>query len=330
MRILYIIPNGTVKTGGNWVTATRLSEGLKKREIEVDIIQVKDVGKEQLIDYDVIHAFHVFKSLVKIKHLIIDKTVVVSFTGTDLKQIQEMGESKDEIIKLLNKTEAIIVFHNEGREELIKEGIFQDKVKVIPQTSTPMAMEYRQKKQLTESFESTNCVTFLFAAGIRKVKAPLEVIEMMSNLIEKVENVRLVIIGPILEKGLGEKMKETIEGEKWVEYLGETSHQEAQELISESDIIINGSVSEGMSNTLLEAQHMGKPILATDIAGNRAIVTHKVDGFLFKNSKEFDYYATKLVQDSNLREKMGSSALKNIKKYDLPQEVSMYERIYRA
>ena len=330
MKILYILPSETVRTGGNWVTATRLSEGLKKRGIYVDIIEVKDVSKDKIIDYDVVHAFHAFKSLTKIKHLIMDKTVIVSFTGTDLEQLQQSGKDKAEITDLLNKIDSIIVFHGEAKEELIKEGILKEKVNAIPQTPLPMIDVYKGKEQSTQNLKSSNCVTFLFAAGIRKVKAPLEVIEMMSILEEKLGNIRLIIIGPILEKDLGEKVKARIEGEQWIKYLGEVSHQEVQRFISESDIVINGSISEGMSNILLEAQQIGKPILATDVAGNRAIVTHGVDGFLFKGRDEFDYYSTKLVKDFNLRIKMGLSAIESIKSYSLEDEISIYEEVYKG
>lgn len=332
MKILYILPNGTVKSGGNWVTVIRLTEGFKKRGIAVDSVEVKDVTREQLIKYDVIHIFHVFKSFAKISHLLMDtdKTVVVSFTGTDINQLKEIEGDKDKIIDLLNKTKAIIVFHREAGEGLIKEGILQEKIKIIPQSAMPMATGYRRKEELTENLTHPNCITFLFAAGIRKVKGPLQVIEMMSSLVEKIENIRLLIIGPILEKDLGEKVKEKVKDKSWVKYLGEVSHQEVQDFILKSDIIINGSISEGMSNTLLEAQQIGKPILATDIAGNRAIVTHGIDGFLFKEKEEFEYYARKLTQDHNLREEMGSLALKATKKYDLEQEISIYERVYRA
>ena len=330
MRILYIIPDETVKSGGNWVTVKRLSEGLRKRQIKVDIIEVKDVTREKLMKYNVIHAFHVFKSLTKINHLIQNKPVVVSFTGTDLKQLQEMEENKSKIIGLLNKTKAIVVFHKEARDELIKEGIDKEKVEAIPQGPSPIIKEYSADEQVIKEFEDSNCLTFLFAGGMRKVKAPLEIIEMMSELVEKLENIRLIMIGPILEKDLGEKIKEKSQENEWLKYLGEASHDQAQDYISRSDIIINGSISEGMPNTLLEAQQMGKPILARDIIGNRAIVTHKENGFLFKDSEEFKYYATRLVKEPKLRRDMGLSALKNIKKYDVEKEISIYEEIYKS
>src|SRR5699024_9764474 len=132
MKILYILPDETVKSGGNWVTATRLAEGLKKRGIIVNLAEVKDITEERLEKYDAIHAFHVFKTLIKINSLLMkmDKTVIVSFTDTDLKQLEEERENKEEIIHILNRIDGITVFHSEAKEELIKEGILSKKIKV--------------------------------------------------------------------------------------------------------------------------------------------------------------------------------------------------------
>ncbi|WP_075728484.1 glycosyltransferase [Tissierella creatinophila] len=330
MKILYILPDETVKSGGNWVTVTRLVEGFKKKGIIVDIAEAKDVTKGLPMKYDVIHAFHAFKSLVKVSDLLIDmdKNIVVSFTGTDLKQLQEMEDGKEGIVDLLNKIKTIVVFHSEAKEELIKEGIAQDKIKVIPQTPMLIERENILNKQYLSNFINPSYITFLFAGGIRKVKAPLETIEMFSSLVERIENIRLVIIGPILEKDLGEEFKEKIKEKNWATYLGEVSHKDAQGFILKSDIVLNASFSEGMPNTLLEAKYMGKPILARDVAGNRAIITHGVNGFLFKDKKEFEYYATKLVKDSKLRKEMGLLGIKAKNNYNWIQEIDMYEKIY--
>lgn len=332
MKILYVLPDGTVKTGGNWVTATRLSLGLESRGIIVDLIEAKDVTKEILIKYDIIHAFHVFKSLYRIRSFLInlDKNVVVSFTGTDLKQLQNMKNNKAEIIAFLNTLKAVIVFHDEDSKELMEEGILEKKIKVIPQAAMPLPPKNRRKTQTVVEASFSPNVIFLFASGIRKVKSPLEMLELMSDLEKKKKNIQLILVGPILEKELEIKITEKIRGKKWIKYLGEVSHQEVQEHILAADIIINTSSSEGMPNTLLEAHQMGKPVLATDIAGNRAVVTHGVDGFLFKEKNEFEYYATKLVENKQLRIKMGLSGMKMRKKYNCEQEVDRYEQVYQT
>lgn len=330
MKTLYILPNETVKSGGNWITASRLAGGLKDRGIDVDTIEAKNVTRDKLVKYDVIHSFHVFKSFLKVSDLLmnLNKAIVVSFTGTDVKQLQELEANKMETVELLNKTKAIIVFNKETQDELIREGILGEKIKVIAQTPTPIAIESIKEEKSVIDMKDSNNIIFLFAAGMRQVKAPLELIEMMSDLVKKIDNIKLVLIGPILDKELGKKITEKIEDKEWVEYLGEFSHQDTQRLILESNIVVNSSISEGMPSALLEAQQLGKPILARDIVGNRSVVSHGIDGFLFKNSKEFENYATRLVEDSDLREQMRLSALEASKNYDWIGEISLYEKVY--
>lgn len=330
MKILYILPNETVKSGGNWITATRLKDGLKKRNINVDIVEAKNVTKQKLIKYDLIHSFHIFKSFLKVSHLLMDlnKDVVVSFTGTDVMQLQGSEANKVETIELLNKTKAIIAFNKETQDELIRAGILGEKIKVIPQTPTPIVIENIKKEKPIIDLKYSADIIFLFAAGMRRVKAPLELIKMMSSLVKKLDNIKLILIGPILDKELGEKIAEKIENKEWVKYLGEFSHQDTQRFILESDIIVNNSISEGMPSVLLEAQQLGKPILARDILGNQSVVNHGIDGFLFKNSKEFERYATRLVESSDLRKKMRLSAFKNSKNYDWVEEINLYEKVY--
>lgn len=329
MRLIYILPDETLKSGGNWVTATRLSKGLRKRSIEVDIAEVREVTKESLEKYDVIHVFHVFKSLKKISSWLMDmdKKVVVSFTGTDLKELKEMKMEKEAVVNILNKSKKIIVFHKEAGEEVIQQGILPEKIKVIPQT--PMPMVNLNRGHSSGTWISNEDITFLFVGGIREVKGPLEVVEMMSDIVEEVENVKLILVGPCIDNDLVDQLRKKIKNKKWAVYLGEVSHEEVQELISRSDIVVNSSFSEGMPNALLESQQLGKPILARNIAGNRSIVTHGLNGYLFKSKEEFKYYGIKLAQNSRLRKRMGSASIDAMENYDWIQEIAAYESVYR-
>lgn len=332
MKVLYILPNEAVKTGGNWITVTRIAKGLKKIGITVDIIEVRDAKEELLKKYDIIHAFHIFKTLGKIKDLLkkMQKIVIASFTGTDFKQFQKIKEGKKEILDSLNKIDAIIVFHDDAKGELIEEGIIPERVEVIPQSTMPIETNLSiERKQFIKGLFSPECINFIFVGGIRKVKGPLNLVRMMSSLVKKVENIKLIIIGTILEEELAEKLKSEIKYKPWVEYFGEVSHEEAKHFILSSDIVVNNSISEGMPNTLLEGQQLGKAILAKDNSGNRSIVNHGINGFLFKNKYEFEHYARKLIQNSKLRDSMGLSGRQSRKNYTWNQEISKYEKVYR-
>jgi sugar transferase (PEP-CTERM/EpsH1 system associated) len=59
------------------------------------------------------------------------------------------------------------------------------------------------------------------------------------------------------------------------------SSQDVSELYQAMDIFVLPSISEGMSNTLLEAMASGLPCVATDVGGNPEVVVNGRWGFLF-------------------------------------------------
>jgi glycosyltransferase involved in cell wall biosynthesis len=80
-----------------------------------------------------------------------------------------------------------------------------------------------------------------------------------------------------------------------------------------ADVILNGSASEGLSNVLIEARAAGKPLLASDIPGNRWPVLGDAGdspmGVLFDPSDPNDFVrkAILLVDDAMLRRKLGEA-----------------------
>ena len=79
------------------------------------------------------------------------------------------------------------------------------------------------------------------------------------------------------------------------------------------DVILNGSASEGLSNVLIEGRAAGKPLLASDIPGNRWPVLGDAGdspmGVLFDPSDPNDFVrkAILLVDDAMLRRKLGEA-----------------------
>ncbi|KAI8507206.1 glycosyltransferase 1 [Branchiostoma belcheri] len=64
--------------------------------------------------------------------------------------------------------------------------------------------------------------------------------------------------------------------------------------------VVNSSVSEGMSTAILEAMCLGVPVIARNIAGNAAIITHKETGLLYNSPEEFVSEAKYLLSDEDL------------------------------
>ncbi len=74
-----------------------------------------------------------------------------------------------------------------------------------------------------------------------------------------------------------------------------------------ADCLLNPSFYEGMPNTVLEAMSCGLPVIASNVAGNNALVSHEETGFLFdiKHPKEFQSAVVQLFKNKELARTMG-------------------------
>ncbi|MFJ7681461.1 glycosyltransferase family 4 protein [Peribacillus butanolivorans] len=121
-------------------------------------------------------------------------------------------------------------------------------------------------------------IRFLFIGRLMKEKGIEEFLDAANALLNRYENIEFQILGPFEE----EKYKEIMlkNKNKQIRYLG-TSNDVRTE-IREVDCIVNPSYHEGMSNVLLEAAAMGKPLIASDIPGCKEIVEDGLNGYLFE------------------------------------------------
>ena len=57
--------------------------------------------------------------------------------------------------------------------------------------------------------------------------------------------------------------------------------------MKEADVVVNTSVSEGMSGAILEAMGIGTPVMARNIPANNALLHKDKVGILFSTPKDF-------------------------------------------
>lgn len=80
--------------------------------------------------------------------------------------------------------------------------------------------------------------------------------------------------------------------------------------LSQSDIFVMTSLWEGMPLSLLEAQVAGLPAVVPDVVGCRDIVRHGETGFICKSDNELALRLRELIENRELRQKMGGAARK--------------------
>ncbi len=114
-----------------------------------------------------------------------------------------------------------------------------------------------------------------------------------------------------------------------VRFLGRRSDIPA--VMAAMDIFALTSVSEGMSNTILEAMGSGLPVVATDVGGTPELVVNKETGFLVPsdNVDALTDVLINLIDNPALRLQMGHAGRERVKrKFSLRAMVGNYERLY--
>jgi len=82
----------------------------------------------------------------------------------------------------------------------------------------------------------------------------------------------------------------------------------------QADVFVNPSLNEGMPNTVMEAMACALPVIASNVAGNRDLIAHEKNGYLFENKSLPPFLAVSrlLMADALLRTQIGRAARETI------------------
>lgn len=147
--------------------------------------------------------------------------------------------------------------------------------------------------------------------NFRPVKDPLFLAKEFSRWhLEKRRNALLLIIGTtyVEYKDFSDRVKEDVNNFAGVFYHDAVDMPLLFALMLQSVAVVNSSLSEGLSNSLLEAFHFGIPVIARDIEGNRNLIENEKNGLLFSTPSEFVAQAERLLNDKSLRTKLSEAA----------------------
>ncbi len=202
---------------------------------------------------------------------------------------------------------------------------------VVPPQITPLSRE-----QVFERLKLPPRAALVGAVGrLWKQKGYRELIWSGELLRVALKNVCVVIIGDGPEREQLLHYRDQVGADEAVRLVGD--REDAQELMTGFDLLWNGSLYEGQSNTILEAMACGVPVVASDIPGTRDLVEHNVTGLLYPLSDvgQLTRITNQLLREPDRMAAMGVAAKQKIAEHFslskmISQHEELYERLYRV
>jgi glycosyltransferase involved in cell wall biosynthesis len=338
MTVAVLAPFAFPAVRGNAVTVQRIVAGLRARDVDVSLwdlsttAEVAVAAAVERVQPTLIHAFHALRTGPVALRLArrLEVPLVVTLTGTDANHELLDPVNAPQVRRVLEGASAVTAFDVSIAEHVAT--ILPDlrpRLVVVPQAvcfaaEAPFDLDARWRLPADR-------VLFLLAAGIRPVKAPRAPLPAFDRVAAADPRVRLLYVGPVLDAREGAALAAALATRSWARHIGVVPHAEMPSLIAQADVILNCSISEGgMANSVLEGMALGRPVLASDIPGNRALVEHGDTGLRFASDEELAAAALRLASDGGLRARLGAGARARVER-DFPpsRETDGYLAVYR-
>lgn len=146
---------------------------------------------------------------------------------------------------------------------------------------------------------------------------------------EKPAGARFYIAGSGPEENFLRTRARALGAESSVIFLG-TRH-DLETLYRAADVFLLPTISEGVSNSLLEALACGCPALASDVTGTRDIVKEGENGLLYNPAgDDLERQLGRLLKEPGLAQALGRGARATAKKYSLENTVNLWLDIYAS
>ncbi len=331
MRILLISPGSLDVPGGNTSSILRLRDGLKGLGHCVELCSADRLAHGGFCEgpFDVVHAFHLRKGGLGALEAArrVGARLVVTLTGTETSLDWQDDSRRADVLRVLESGARVVALRASHLEELRKlSGHALVDAVVIPQTVRVGNQPHDLRGALGVDADEK---LVLLPGGLRPVKGQDWALDALEGTVGRGVPWHLVLVGPVLDVVFAEELLERVAGNERAHYAGSLPQESMGSCYRTSDLVLNTSETEGESNAILEAMHVGPVVLARSNPGNRALIRHASNGMLFSRLSELEQGILELLGDGGLREKLAAQARLDVEpRTELEREIRAYLGAY--
>jgi glycosyltransferase involved in cell wall biosynthesis len=158
-------------------------------------------------------------------------------------------------------------------------------------------------------------------------------IDTIKEIKKEINNIHLVILGAGLYSPLLNKIKEKIKKdklEKNITLISWLKRSESMSVLSKCKLYVSTSKYEGLPYSILEAMCLSKPIVVTNVDGNKDLIKDNYNGFLVEeNSIDIASKVIEILNDQQILEEMSIKAREEILlNYNIQKNIREIEKLY--
>jgi glycosyltransferase involved in cell wall biosynthesis len=279
----------------------------------------------------VVHAYGLYPNLfaVPVARLAGAKIVIASIRdcGDILKPWQRWLQK---IICRL--ADCVLVNADAIRESLISQGYRPDNISVIRNAiAQPKTMNLEESSGIREELGLTASVPLVMVLSrLNRMKGIEYFLDAASIVAAKLPETRFLIVG---DGGIRQELESRATCLGLAGKIVFTGFRtDVPRILSEVSLSVLPSLSEGLSNTLLESMAWGVPVVATRVGGNTEIIEDGVSGLIVppRNSAMLANAMTTLLKNPALASSFGVAGKRRIAEvFSLKRSVREIEHLYQ-
>ena len=167
-----------------------------------------------------------------------------------------------------------------------------------------------------------NDFVIIYAAELIKRKNQTMVINAIKKLVEKYDNIKLILPGKDTINGEYQKLVKELSLEENIKFLG--YRNDIPQLMKISDLSVSAARFEGIPVNVLEALYIKLPLVVTNCRGNRDLVHDGENGYVVEIDN-VDEMAEKIEKIYN---KQNEQFRIDIKKYEIDEVMKEMKKMY--
>lgn len=223
----------------------------------------------------------------------------------------------------IKKVDAVVSVCKQSSLELLNGGFPEESIVEIPNGVDLHTFVPRSPRSRPEG------TTITFVGRLDRYKGVGFLLEAFKRVLARISTARLVIVGTGPDETLLKKTVARLQMQRSVHFKGR--QEDVGAVLTDTDIFVLPTLSEGMSNVLLEAMSCGLPVVATSVGGNCDLIRHRQNGILVPpgDVPALSEALMEMLDNTALAQQLGDEARKTVQDhYSLECITDRYLNLY--